>query len=198
MPYKDKLIHKEGDISADVITSLKNSLPNLAKITLSGSSYGLEACQLIGDIIKDAPKLKRLNFSNCFIGKLKEEIPVNLKALLQGVTGKNLEEVDLSDNAFGPSGVPGFDFFLKATPSIKVLRMINCGLGPMGGKALADCLKEGNLKLVEFYAGRNRLEDDGYQAIAQVLGEMGTLLKIEMPQNFVKKQGMISMLSALK
>lgn len=198
MPYKDKLIHKEEDISAEVISSLKSSLPTLTKITLSGSSYGLEACKLIGGIIKDAPNLKRLNFSNCFIGKLKEEIPVNLKALLEGVAGKNLEEVDFSDNAFGPSGVPGFDFFLKSTPSITVLRMINCGLGPMGGKALADCLKDGNLKLVEFYAGRNRLEDDGYEAIAKVLGDMGTLVKIEMPQNFVKKQGMISMLTALK
>ena len=198
MPYKDKLITTEDDISAEVIASLKSSLPNLTKITLSGCSYGLEACKLIGGIIKDAPNLKSINFSNTFIGKLKVEIPVNLKALLEGISGKNIEEVDLSDNAFGPSGVPGFDFFLKSTPSIKVLKMINCGLGPMGGKALADCLKEGNLKLIEFYAGRNRLESDGYTSLADVLGEMGTLVKIEMPQNFVTKEGMISMLAALK
>jgi len=164
---------------------------------LSGHSYGLEVCQFIGGLIKDAPNIKKINFSNSFIGKLKEEIPVNLKALLEGVAGKDIDEVDLSDNAFGPSGIPGFDFFLKSTPSIKKLRMINCGLGPMGGAALANCLKEGGLKLTEFYAGRNRLESTGYTALAEVLKDMGTLVKLEMPQNFVKKEGMISMMAAL-
>lgn len=139
-----------------------------------------------------------INFSNIFIGKLKEEIPENLKALLEGIKGKEIEEVDFSDNAFGPAGVPGFDFFLKSTPSIKVLKMINCGLGPMGGTSLSECLRDGNLKLRELYAGRNRLENTGYSAIAAVLKDMGTLVKIEMPQNFVQKEGMIAMIDALK
>lgn len=104
----------------------------------------------------------------------------------------------MSDNAFGPSGVPGFESFLKSTPSIKVLRMINCGLGPMGGTALSEILRSGSLKLEEFYAGRNRMEDTGYKAVASVLKEMGTLKKIELPQNFVKKEGMMAMIDALK
>jgi Ran GTPase-activating protein 1 len=117
---------------------------------------------------------------------------------LEPLQGRDIEYVDLSDNAFGPSGVPGFDFFIKSTPSIKVLKMINCGLGPAGGTLLSECLIEGKLKLREFYAGRNRMEDTGYKAIASALKEMGTLVKIEMPQNFVKKDGMITMIDALK
>jgi Ran GTPase-activating protein 1 len=120
-----------------------------------------------------------------------------LKALLEGLVGKDITYVDLSDNAFGPSGVPGFDFFFKATPSIKVLRMINCGLGPMGGTSLSECLRDGKLQLSEFYAGRNRMECTGYKAIAGVLKEMASLTKIEMPQNFVKKEGMTAMIEAL-
>lgn len=122
---------------------------------------------------------------------------MNLKALLEGLVGKDITYVDLSDNAFGPSGVPGFDFFFKATQSIKVLKMINCGLGPMGGTSLSECLRDGKLQLSEFYAGRNRMECTGYKAIAEVLKEMGTLTKIEMPQNFVRKDGMTAMIKAL-
>lgn len=106
---------------------------------------------------------------------MKEEIPPNLEALLKGIKGKSITYVDLSDNAFGPSGVPGFDTFLKSTPSIKVLKMINCGLGFIGGPLLANCLKEGDLKLSEFYGSRNRFECTGFKAIAEVLKEMGTL-----------------------
>ena len=133
-----------------------------------------------------------------FIGKLKEEIPANLDALLLGLRGKDITYVDLSDNAFGPAGVPGFDTFLKTTPTIKVLKMINCGLGPSGSTSLAECLKEGGLKLNEFYAGRNRMECTGFKELSTVLKEMGTLKKIEIPQNFVRKDGIIAMLDALK
>jgi Ran GTPase-activating protein 1 len=198
MPGKDKQLHKVEDLDQEALAQLKEMVPTMTSITLSGHSYGLEACQHIGEIIAKADNLRKINFGNIFIGKLKEEIPENLKALLQGICGKELTYVDFSDNAFGPAGVPGFDFFLKETPSIKVLKMINCGLGPSGGTSLAECLKSGSLKLSEFYAGRNRMECTGYKAIAEVLKEMGSLTKIEMPQNFVRKDGMIAMIDALK
>lgn len=195
------------DLDTDAIDKLKGMVESLTTITLSGHSYGLEACKFLGDIIKDAKNLKvgfgynrvqRINFSNIFIGKLKEEIPENLKALLQGIVGKDIDYVDLSDNAFGPSGVPGFDFFIKSTPSIKVLKMINCGLGPFGGPKLAECLIEGKLQLTEFYGSRNRLEDVGFKSVAEALKQMGSLVSLEMMNNFAKKEGMIAMIDACK
>ncbi|CAI2371104.1 unnamed protein product [Moneuplotes crassus] len=198
MPGKDKNLLKPEDLDQDAMQELKDLIPNLNSITLSGHSYGLDACKYIGDIIKDAPNLTKINFSNSFIGKMKDEIPVNLAALLQGLQGKQITHVDLSDNAFGPSGVPGFEEFLKKTPSIKVLKMINCGLGPFGTPELAKCLKEGNIQLDELYAGRNRMECVGFQAISEYIKEVGTLKKVELPQNFVKKEGMIALIDALK
>ena len=59
--------------------------------------------------------------------------------------------------------------------------MINGGLGPEGAKLVAASLRTGGIKLEEIHCGRNRLEDDGYIAITEVLGEMGTLRRIEMP-----------------
>lgn len=198
MPGKDKQLEKVEDLDQEAIQELKTNVATITSIKLSGHSYGLEACQHIGDILADATKLTHVDFSNCFIGKLKDQIPENLKALLKNLEGRtNIYLVDLSDNAFGPAGVPGFETFIKNTPSIKVLNMINCGLGPMGGTSLAEFLKASQVKLFELRCGRNRLENKGFSEIAAVVKEMGTLKTLEVPQNFVK-EGMIEMIQALQ
>lgn len=51
----------------DAVQQLKEMVPRLTTITLSGHSYGLGACQYIGDIIKDATKLRvNLNVLNYY------------------------------------------------------------------------------------------------------------------------------------
>ena len=64
---KDKKLHNEEDLDKDAINRLKEMIPTITSIKLSGHSYGLEACKLIGNIIKDAPNLKVITFiTNCF------------------------------------------------------------------------------------------------------------------------------------
>lgn len=50
--------------------------------------------------------------------------------------GAQLVELDLSDNAFGPDGVRGFEALLKspACYTLQELKLNNCGLGIGGGK----------------------------------------------------------------
>jgi Ran GTPase-activating protein (RanGAP) involved in mRNA processing and transport len=55
-----------------------------------------------------------------------------------------------------------------------------------------------DLKLVQFSAGRDRLENKGIKALAGVFKNMGGLQVIEVPQNGIKKDGMIALLEALK
>lgn len=45
-------------------------------------------------------------------------------------------ELDLSDNAFGPDGVRGFEALLKspACYTLRELKLNNCGMGIGGGK----------------------------------------------------------------
>jgi hypothetical protein len=43
-------------------------------------------------------------------------VPINLKELLVGIEGKPVTWIDLSDNAYGPTGVAGFDFYLEGAP----------------------------------------------------------------------------------
>jgi|688.fasta_scaffold258102_1 Ran GTPase-activating protein 1 len=84
--------------------------PNLSlveKITLGGNSYGFEACQWFADLISahNTPKLVAVDFGNIFVSRLRAEIPKSLNVMAQALLPKQLIEVDLSDNAFGPDGV---------------------------------------------------------------------------------------------
>ena len=50
--------------------------------------------------------------------------------------GAQLVELDLSDNAFGPDGVRGFEALLKSSTcfTLHELKLNNCGMGIGGGK----------------------------------------------------------------
>lgn len=50
--------------------------------------------------------------------------------------GAQLVELDLSDNAFGPDGVRGFEALLKSSAcfTLHELKLNNCGMGIGGGK----------------------------------------------------------------
>lgn len=108
-------------------------------------------------------------------------------------------EVDLSDNAFGPDCIKMFECLLKEDKNLKVLKITNCGLGPEGGEMIANALASNEgLKLREFYAGRDRLENKGITALAHVFSEMGSLQVVHVPQNGIKDAGMRELIAALQ
>ena len=57
-------------------------------------------------------------------------------------------------------------------------------------------LKNENMKLVEFSACRDRLEEEGMAAIAQVFEKQKSLVKLEVYQNG-SKRGLTQLLSSL-
>ena len=87
--------------------------------------------------------------------------------------------LDLSDNAFGLIGVQGLASLLRSSSCYALEKLIlnNNGLGIGGGmllaNALLDCHKFSKemgkpLALKVFVAGRNRLENDGAEALSKV------------------------------
>ena len=108
-----------------------------------------------------------------------------------------LTELDLSDNAFGPNGIKGAVNLLSSPAcfSLKILTLNNVGLGIGGAKvhgfitsigcvinlclvkmlsrALLNCHQAAadagqKFALEEFTSGRNRLENKGAEAMAEV------------------------------
>lgn len=82
--------------------------------------------------------------------------------------------------------------------TLETLKINNCGLGPEGGRMIADALsKNQNLKLRHFEAIRDRLENEGIIALAKVFGELGTLEQLHITQNGIKSDGMTAILTSL-
>lgn len=89
--------------------------------------------------------------------------------------------LNLSHNAFGPIGIPGFDFLLSSLSSLKVLKLENDGLGPEGSRLVAEALLASNNKIESLSIGWNRLENEGFKYFAEVLIKMQSFVHLEMP-----------------
>ncbi|XP_059103931.1 ran GTPase-activating protein 1 isoform X1 [Peromyscus eremicus] len=192
----------------DVIKEIEE-FDGLEALRLEGNTVGVEAAKVIAKALEKKSELKRCHWSDMFTGRLRSEIPPALISLGEGLitAGAQLVELDLSDNAFGPDGVRGFEALLKSPAcfTLHELKLNNCGMGIGGGKILAAALTECHRKssaqgkplaLKVFVAGRNRLENDGATALAEAFGIIGTLEEVHMPQNGINHPGVTALAQA--
>ena len=188
----------------DALTSPSNRNSNT--LILEGNTLGIPAAAAIGAALEHLPRLQHAVLKDLFTSRLKNEVPIALKHLHDGITasGAYLVELDLSDNAFGPIGMESVKPFLQS-PScerLEILRLNNCGLGLPGGALLADAL--GNLKnLRTLVVGRNRLassstKDDVAGRLGSALSTLTNLEVLEMPQNGLRAEGIISLVAAVE
>ncbi|KAK5643027.1 hypothetical protein RI129_009194 [Pyrocoelia pectoralis] len=196
---------ENAKIIVDAITSCKD----LECLNLEGNTLGVDAAKAIATALEKQSKLQRVLWKDMFTGRMKTEIPKALEHLGVGLVkaGARLIELDLSDNAFGPIGVEGLASLLRSSScyALEELRLNNNGLGITGGKLLASALmdcyncsqKFGKpLALKVFIAGRNRLENEGAKALAEVFKTIGTLEEIAMPQNGIYHIGITALSDA--
>ncbi|XP_043296160.1 ran GTPase-activating protein 1 isoform X1 [Cervus canadensis] len=197
-----------ADDAKDVIKEIED-FDGLEALRLEGNTVGVEAARVIAKALEKKSELKRCHWSDMFTGRLRSEIPPALISLGEGLitAGAQLVELDLSDNAFGPDGVRGFEALLKSSTcfTLHELKLNNCGMGIGGGKILAAALTECHRKssaqgkplaLKVFVAGRNRLENDGATALAEAFGIIGTLEEVHMPQNGINHPGVTALAQA--
>ncbi|CAF2061149.1 unnamed protein product [Rotaria magnacalcarata] len=171
----------------------------LIALRLEGNTINEAAATAIGIALEKHSEIQRLIWNDLFTTRLKTEVPQSLIKLTQGLmtNGAHIVEINLSDNAFGPIGVKGLESFLcsSACFTLEELRLNNCGMGIDGGKLLAEALitchknSQGKFALKQFVAGRNRLENEGAQALSKAFETIGTLEVIRMPQNGIRPPG---------
>jgi len=151
--------------------------------------------------------LQRAILSDMFTGRLRSEIPPILSALSDALVDiTSLEEIDLSDNAFGPSGAEPLVPLLSKNTNISTIRLNNNGLGIQGGNFIALALlaaaeknkKEGKpSRLRTLIAGRNRLENGSMGKLAEALEAHGDLVHLGLPQNGIRPEGIALLLNSL-
>jgi Ran GTPase-activating protein 1 len=124
------------------------------------------------NVLAKCLNLRKADFSDIFTTRLKSDLPHSLSLLIKAIEDKPIQELNLSHNAFGPAGVESFKEYLSKTTTLKVLDVTNCGLGPIGGAMIGDALYQNeNVKIEEFYASRDRLEERGMEAIARAFAK---------------------------
>ncbi|NXF39587.1 RAGP1 protein, partial [Nyctibius bracteatus] len=209
LSFKGQSLKLNTAEDAEEVIKQIEEFDGLEALCLEGNTVGVEAAKVIAKALEKKSELKRCHWSDMFTGRLRSEIPPALISLGDALitAGAQLVELDLSDNAFGPDGVRGFEALLKspACYSLQELRLNNCGMGIGGGKILAAALKECHRKssaqgkplaLRIFVAGRNRLENDGATALAEAFGIIGTLEEVHIPQNGINHPGITALAQA--
>ncbi|XP_058453252.1 ran GTPase-activating protein [Malaya genurostris] len=201
----------ETEAGAKELIDAIDACTSLQFLNLEGNTLGVEAAKGIAKALEKHPELKEALWKDMFTGRMKTELPVALKALGQGmnIAGAQLTVLDVSDNALGPNGMAGLVDLLQSSTcfTLRELKLNNCGLGITGGKMLAKALlvcheassSNGKpLALRLFIAGRNRLENDGAKALAEVFGKVQSLEHVEMPQNGIYHPGITALSEAFK
>lgn len=209
--FAGKSLKLNTEDDAKQVTNEIDKCKSLQYLNMEGNTLGVDAAKAIGKSLENHPEFKRALWKDMFTGRMKTEIPQALQFLGDGLVkaGSRLTELDMSDNAFGPIGVEGLASLLRSAScfALEELRLNNNGLGITGGKllasALTDCYNQSKsqgkpLKLRVFIAGRNRLENEGAKALAEVFKMIGTLEEVAMPQNGIYHPGITALSEAFK
>ena len=138
---KNLKLDTEQDI-APYISQLEKIEP-LYEIHLSGNTVGWGACLALAEGLKKKKTLRIAGMSDIFTGRLITEIPDSLRALCDAlVDHEELEEIHLSDNAFGGRSSEPMVNLLTNNHHIRLLNLSNNGLGVTGAPIVADALYE--------------------------------------------------------
>lgn len=170
-------------------------------LILSGNTFGIGTCVELGAELAKLSHLEEAHFKDMFTSRGRDEVPIALGHLLDGITnsGAKLKFLDLSDNAIGPVGAPPVIRFLEgpSANSLEKLYLNNCGLGPEGSSSIAVPLAR--LKVLkEFICGRNRLENKGVTSMSKSFSELGCLEVLRLPQNGIHVKGIKAFAEALE
>jgi Ran GTPase-activating protein 1 len=177
---------------------------HLERIVLSGNTIGVGAAEALAAALITHDRLLVLDLADIFTGRLLDEIPAALSAILTACLNKpRLHTLDLSDNAFGPAGAGPVAAFVSKHVPLRVLRLNNTGLGPAGGPMIADALvqlgtlcKQDGLQV--FVAGRNRLQNDSCDKLARAFEAHSTSLRhVQIPQNGIRPEGVVQLAASL-
>ncbi|KHJ32700.1 putative rni-like protein [Erysiphe necator] len=184
-------------------------MDDVEEIRLQGNTLGVEACRVLGEIIRTKKSLQVANFADIFTGRLLSEIPKAVTYLLQALLSlPNLHEINLNDNAFGlNTSVPLIDFLSSHVP-LQHLILNNNGLGPESGIKVAEALVKLHARKVEarkagikvpdletIICGRNRLESASMMAWAKVYSLHTKVKKVKMVQNGIRSLGIYVLLN---
>ena len=182
-----------------ILDDLEKYKDKIVGLELCHNSIGEKCAEALGEKIKNLKNLKKVDLSDCFVSRGAEELPKCLKFLLEGLIDKPIIELNLSDNALGPTASSGYEFFFEKNKTLQKLYLDNCGMGPVGTPSLMKIIKENKempLKVLKY--SRNKMENIGCKAISELIKEKKTLKIIKISDNEILYEGFEDFLNAIK
>ncbi|KAG0140509.1 hypothetical protein CROQUDRAFT_53136 [Cronartium quercuum f. sp. fusiforme G11] len=196
---------KGQGLKCDTAESIQSHLQALKtnhevnKIEMGGNTFGIGACEEIGDVLKEKKHLIEADLADIFTGRLISEIPKSLSSLCNSLLNlENLTIVDLSDNAFGGRCVDSMVPFLSTHLPLEELKLANNGLGPAGATVIANALYDLGIKakelgkpskLKKIICGRNRCENGSAKAWGKAFEIHSELKEVRLYQNDFRNHG---------
>ena len=182
-----------------VLDELEANKDKIVGVELCHNSIGKKCAEVLGIKLKNLKNLRLIDLSDCFVSRGSEELPKCLKFLLEGIVDKPIIELNLSDNALGPTAAPGYEFFFEKNKTLQKLYMDNCGMGPLGTPSLMKIIKENKempLKILKY--SRNKMESVGCTSIAELIKEKKTLEEIKISDNEINHEGFENFLNSIQ
>uniref|UniRef100_A0A8C3SIT1 Ran GTPase activating protein 1 n=1 Tax=Chelydra serpentina TaxID=8475 RepID=A0A8C3SIT1_CHESE len=204
LSFKGKSLKLNTAEDAKEVSKEIEEFDGLEALRLEGNTVGVEAAKVIAKALEKKAELKRCHWSDMFTGRLRSEIPFALTALGEALitAGSQLVELDLSDNAFGPDGVRGFEALLKSpkgavamAETLKTLRQVevinfgDCLVRSKGAIAIAEAVKEGLPKLKELNLSFCEIKRDAALTIAEATEDKSELEKLDLNGNALGEEG---------
>ena len=183
----------------NIIQDLEIYKNKIVGLELCHNSIGEKCAKALGEKMKNLKYLRIIDLSDCFVSRGEEELPKCLKYLLESIVDKPIKELNLSDNALGPTAAPGYEFFFQKNTTLEKLSMNNCGMGPERTLSLMKIIKENKsmpLKILNF--SRNKMESKGCISISELLKEKKTLKEIKISDNEIDSEGLQLFLNTIK
>mmetsp|Transcript_2320 Transcript_2320/g.6943 ORF Transcript_2320/g.6943 Transcript_2320/m.6943 type:complete len:568 (-) Transcript_2320:116-1819(-) len=148
-----------------------------SRVSLSGKSFDGDAANVAKEALSkllarsDGPKLTEIDLSDIVAGQPEDVARTVLKRLCSALEdAKDLEEINLSNNALGSSGIAACEPLLRNKPNLKRLYINNSGLNDDAAKMLRKFLGN-NTKLEVLHINNNLLESSGSMQLCKMLTE---------------------------
>lgn len=182
---------------------------NVEEVHFEGNTLGVSACEYLAGVLATKASLRLANLADLFTGRLLDEIPKALHALLTALLKcEKLETINLNDNAFGLNTVEPLRPFLSQHVPLRHLYLNNNGLGPQAGTYVAEALEKLAAQkeaartdgrtvpdLETVICGRNRLENGSMAAWAKAYTANNKVRTVKMVQNGIRQEGNSILLS---
>jgi len=192
-------VNQKFESRADIEPKLAELVDGITEVHLGGNSYGVGACEALGEKFAHISTLEVANLDDMFTGRLRAEIPQSLDAMLTALLKcPKLHTINLSDNAFGIATIDPLEKFFSQHTPLQHLILANNGFGPEAGARVGRALEElaakkkaanHPVKLETVICGRNRLENGSMAAWASYLKAHGTIKDLRLYQNGIRQEG---------